>query len=657
MAPRNLFRVRTAEYIKDDAVFLQLFGPAALDIFEPGEIWSRMQIIRSSRGGGKTSVLRIFSPQTLNAVRNRTSDLKPLVDKLVELGVLSNAHDINVLGVYLSLVGSYPILENIGLEPSRQQRLFFALLASKIIISTLRSVCNLKNARFPDDLHRVRVGRPDDSIRECVPVPCDGARLYEWARGMEKRVYAIMDGKRGSDRNMGGFETMSIVRLIQHSNLSYDGGSVVAKTLLMLDDMDKITRTQQKALAHALADLRVPSVWMAERLEALKPEQLLSVNGTEGREWGEPLILERFWRDKSRYRKFASLLEVIANQRADPQSQHSNFRAMFTDVNRSDPRFAEAARRESERLYSKYGRNDTYRQWLDRHQNPDCDPAEQAMNWRLLEINIERSERDKQQRLSNAPLGEAVLQRSSDVKHVADFHMRQNHQIPYYHGFDNLAILASSNILQFLSLAGDFFDERLNARTVGQPDEILPERQEEILERAAGRYWDDVCRIVQNPALEDFIGAVVRFCKRETGRPNAPYCSVTGIAISNRDLKYLQNLTPHDARPEHALIADILSQCFAHNILGPRPDSLQGPAGTRHLVMYLNRLLCVQHKLPLAYGGWRQRSLADLESFSRNIVMARKTAGIKRRNGSGHVARTTAARADPAQRGLEIGRA
>lgn len=656
MAPRNLFRVRTAEYIKDDTMFLQLFGHAALDIFEPDEIWSRMQIIRSSRGGGKTSVLRIFSPPTLNAIKSRASGWDKLVAKLVELEVLSDTRDIRVLGVLLSLEEGYALLEKIGLDPPSQQRLFFALLASKIILSALRSVCELKDVNKQDGLRRIRVGRPDNSIRECVPVPCDGEQLYDWAKDLENRAYSVMEGESDSYKNMAGYEALSVVRLIQPSNLSYDGEPVAAKTLLMLDDVDKITSTQRKALARALADLRVPSIWMAERLEALRPDELLSVNGTEGREWGKPVILERFWRDSKHRARFASLLEGIADKRA--RMEDGDFSNTLGNIDEADPRFKEAVEKESDLLYRQFGENAKYKEWFKALLDPALPIAKQAAGCKMLSINIERERRSKQTRIvDDVALNKDELQTASNMRNVASFYIRQKYDIPYYHGFGNLVKLASSNIQQFLHLAGDLFDEITNARTARQPETIQPKRQEKILEAAAGRYWDNARRIAQDPVFEKFIETTIRFCQSETNLPNAPYYGVTGISISERDLQHLRSLPPHKTRSEYGRLASILSKCFAHNMLEPNPDSFQGAPGTRHLVMYLNRLLCVRYGLPLAYGGWRPFSLAELGGFSRGVIMKRRTAdGVARRNGQaarGSTTRAKAASSDPAQRELE----
>jgi hypothetical protein len=50
--------------------------------------------------------------------------------------------------------------------------------------------------------------------------------------------------------------------------------------------------------------------------------------------------------------------------------------------------------------------------------------------------------------------------------------------------------------------------------------------------------------------------------------------------------------------------------CIAHNLLEVRLDHGQG--GQNWMLMYLNRMLCVQFGLPLQYGGWREKSLKDM---------------------------------------------
>ena len=69
---RNPFRYRTSEQETSQGLrrFLKTFGAGALDIL-PEHIWDRPVLIQSAPGGGKTSLLRIFSADTLGDVLTR----------------------------------------------------------------------------------------------------------------------------------------------------------------------------------------------------------------------------------------------------------------------------------------------------------------------------------------------------------------------------------------------------------------------------------------------------------------------------------------------------------------------------------------------------------------------------------------------------------
>ena len=60
-------------------------------------------------------------------------------------------------------------------------------------------------------------------------------------------------------------------------------------------------------------------------------------------------------------------------------------------------------------------------------------------------------------------------------------------------------------------------------------------------------------------------------------------------------------------------LTDVLASCIAQNILEPRLDHLN--KGQLWLVLYLNRLLCLHHDLPLGYGGWRPQKLPTLAKW------------------------------------------
>lgn len=636
MVSRNPFRVRTSEYLEDDSEFLSLFGLEALDIFDSEDMWTRIQIIRSARGGGKTSILRIFTPKSLNEIyesRSTTDEISLLYKKLKSFDVFSDSFGTKVLGVTLSLFGNYPILNQLDFDESKQNRLFFSLLTSRIILATLRSICELKKLEFPNDLDKINIKHPaEPNIPTAIPIPCDGKELYDWASSIEQKVSNIIEDDSDDDKNLSGYETLSSLHVIRSKNIFYKDKPIAEKTLLMLDDVDKLTPVQRKNLSDTLANLRIPiGVWLAERLEALRPDELLSPIGTLGREYGEPKLLEKFWRQNPR--KFEHLLTEISDKRATWHRSYniSSFKRLLSNNLDEiwDEDFKLAIKTESDKLIKKHSKKRKYINWFDRCENPESNLSKTAEDWRLLEILIERDIRKKQHLIFEneaLPEDDFTDKLSTKEKDVSEYYIRIKYKIPYYFGFEKLVNLASSNIQQFLDLSSDLFDEMITSRSFDTVPHISAKRQEQILKKAIFRRWNEIIQSIPNSkVLINFLDNVAKFCFTETNLPNSPYASVTGIAISSEDVKRLQDDNILKNNPRYKILSDILSTCFAQNLLEPLPSTKQGTRGTTHLVMYLNRLLCFRYQLPLPYVGWREQSLETLCTFFEGTYKSKRT--------------------------------
>src|SRR5262245_9416112 len=107
----NPFHVRSSEQTGSDTRFLGLFGPGVLQALPTGQLWDRLVVIRSSPGGGKTSILRLFTATTLRALhQNRHHDAtKRVADILADWGVL-NDYGPTLLGIRLPCDQQYPFI-------------------------------------------------------------------------------------------------------------------------------------------------------------------------------------------------------------------------------------------------------------------------------------------------------------------------------------------------------------------------------------------------------------------------------------------------------------------------------------------------------------------------------------------------------------------
>ena len=277
MVSRNPFRVRTSEYFEGED-FLSLFGLDALEIFNVEDMWTKIQVLRSARGGGKTSILKIFNPKSLNAIYNaRTSDekLRRLYNRLRELDVFDDSGP-KVLGVYLSLFASYPILKQLGFSLHKQMKYCYALISCRIILATIMSIMESKNLEFPEDLKKIYFKKPSmPNIPSSIPLPCTAEELYDWASSTETKISNIIEESDTDETMLGGFESLSILHVIKANNIIFEGSPIAQRTLLMLDDVDKLTYEQRINFSDTLTACRIPLVWLAERLEALETRRIV----------------------------------------------------------------------------------------------------------------------------------------------------------------------------------------------------------------------------------------------------------------------------------------------------------------------------------------------------------------------------------------------
>jgi hypothetical protein len=636
--PRNPFRMQLSEQIESDSTFLQLFGPGVLDLLPTDRLWDRVQIFRSAPGGGKTSLFRVFTPNALLTLHESRAndDYRDLYRRMKELDIVSDGGP-QLLGVMLSCARNYPMLEDLSFDPNQKERLLYSLLNARLILATLRGAMALKKLHYPRDLERLDIlSSPHCEPPVQLPIPNSGRILYEWARSVEKRVCETIDSfGYPSQEVLEGHDTLFALELIRPECIVCDGKPVASRVLVMLDDVHKLTSVQRQKLLTALFDLRPPvGVWIAERLEALSPHELLAFGATTGREYGEPINLEDFWRSSANSKRFENSVTNIADRRARSARdvQIGPFAGCLReslDGSEWQSRFEKALEVISGRVRKRIGSIKRYEEWVKERESLEGIPRERTVAWRTLEILIERDAR-KNQKAFDFVLSQEDLEKkeASAVRSAAEFFVAKEFNIPYYFGISRLADLASSNIEQFLALAGDLFEEIISAALLRRPSVLGPDRQEFILKKIAQQQWEEIPRRIPNGRdVQRLLEAIHQFARWETDRPNAPYApGVTGIALAMTDRDKLIDPKIRLQHPEYDRLALIISACLSHNLLEASLDRSQGQKGKTWMVLYLNRWLCLQFGLPLQYGGWRSKTPDELQKWLDH--------GFRQKNGS-----------------------
>ena len=618
--PRNPFRLRASEDTESHETFVRLFSPEALDVFQADDLWKRPQIIRSAPGGGKTSLLRLFTPSSLRTIYSlRTRDYtKDLFKKLTALDAMGDDGP-HVLGVYLSCAHSFATLDDLSIEDVKKKRLFLSLLNARIMLATLQSALDMKQKEYPADLTSVSLSL--QSITNPIydlPFDLAGKSLYEWAQRLERAICNALDSFAPlSETHLPGHDSLIALQVLGGQPPQFDHGSIADRIVLLLDDVHKLAAKQREWLLDTILTMRSSTtVWIAERLEALNVDRLLSGGAAKGRDYDE-ITLEDYWRG-SRAQKFVKLTSSVADRRASDvrDVEMGPFASCLQDSldsSKWEDVFSSSMTVVANRVKERAASYQRFSEWIAERKASGGTPREQLLGWRKLEILIERDLR-KTQKTFDFELGvdELLHREDASLEGAAELFCAREFKLPYYYGLSRLASLASSNIEQFLMLAGDIFEECVSAVLLKRSPDLPPEYQERILRKAVEATWRRLPdRIPYATQVMRFLESIGKMATWETYKPNAPYApGVTGIAVLMSEREVLRKSIGKSSKENLGFLAQVIATCIAHNLLEVNLD--QKCKGQYWMVMYLNRMLCMRFNLPLHYGGWRERSVSEL---------------------------------------------
>jgi hypothetical protein len=385
----------------------------------------------------------------------------------------------------------------------------------------------------------------------------------------------------------------------------------------------KLMPCQRESLIQNVIESRSQlGVWIAERFEALNTQELLASGGAEGRDYQHPVELEWYWRRHSA--QFEKVVLRVADRRvqAAADTKLDTFRPCLEESLETpewEPVFHRAHDEVAARVRLRAGPSARFREWIAAREQMEGTPREQAIAWRTLEILIERELNRPAKGLfdETTALDDEELQKKDDssVQNAAELFLAREYDLPYYYGASVVARVGSLNIQQFLGLSAELFEEIASAALLRRPATLSPRRQHDILKAAAKAYWDEIPRRVRHGReLRTFLESVGRFACGYTYRPTAPNDrGVGGTAIRMSDRALLMDAAYLRNRPDLRKFADVLASALAHNLLVADLD--YSCRREKWMVLNLNRLLCVHFDLPLGYGLYKERPLAELSRW------------------------------------------
>lgn len=615
----NPFLERMSERTASDHEFVRLFSPKILERL-PEEVFDHgLHVFRSPPGGGKTTLLRVFTPAALRSFwhAKKSDAMADAYQRLVARGIIDDNDGPQTLGVLLSCASGYADLPSGA--TFADEGLFRALLNCRIVLRTLRSLATLFGVTPPDTLSGMRI-EYDEACRDLKMIPLldNVADLIAWAEQTERSVYAHLDAIAApTGRALPSHVRLEGLLWLQGVQFLKDGKPVALRRLLMIDDLHKLRRQQRRLLTEEMTELRLSMpVWLAERSIALG-EQLLSPGARSGRDLHAVDLVEEIWASGKGH-QFLAYAQNILDRRMDRQTTIPS--GSFTQHLRSDfePNEIQEQIDKGISLFlsetSQFKNNPQYAEWLERgrllSEKRDLESLRELFKTQIL---IARQERKRQMTLELAPLPVTELEARDSGKedNAADIFMHEALKIPYYFGIERLCVLATNNVEELLNLAATLY-EGLKAKQVLRREAVLsPAEQEKHLIEAAKHKRSFIPKShTEGTRAQHLIDGIAAFCRQRTFLPNAPYApGVTGVRFTKENLGRLEEGQAYGeaGRTLHR----VLCECVAENLLSTK-DSAASDSREAGLVFYLSRTLCALNGLPLGYGGWQDVDVEDM---------------------------------------------
>lgn len=311
---RNAFAIRTSETSSPDEVFSRYFAPEVLSILPQDLFATSALVLRSAPGGGKTSLLRIFTPGPLiQVIRNRTlSPHDEIHRSLAQLGVVEEATAL-AFGILVPCASGYA---EIGpqLEERTARALFRALVNARIILRTLRALCTLYDLNYPNGLSAITCEYTKSLFDEGpIPRTADLEALRAWAEDVESRCFAQLDAVGSANVDLPLHMLFDAVLWLSQVSLTVYGRAVAARPIVMFDDVHRLRPWQRNLLYSELLDHRSgASVWFAERTYVINPSELLT-GAIPRRDYAE-VRMEQAW-SNARPKQYVNFVTSIADRR------------------------------------------------------------------------------------------------------------------------------------------------------------------------------------------------------------------------------------------------------------------------------------------------------------------------------------------------------
>lgn len=615
----NPFLERRSERTTSDQEFALVFSPKILEKLSDEVFKGGVHIFRSAPGGGKTTILRAFTPSVLRSFwrAKGNNELKESFPLFVEKGVLDDQEGPQLLGVLISCASGYADLPP-GAS-SIEEGPFRALLDCRVVLRTIRSLSAYLGFSTDESLDSIQLAY-DDGAQDIQGIPkmTSARELAEWAAKQEKRIYAELDTFAGrTNQTLPSSQRFESVLWLQSVRFMQNSVAIAADRLLMIDDLHRLRRTQRDMLVDELTVQRpeIP-IWLAMRTLVMG-DALLSQGARSGRDIHH-YSLEELWGVTKGIHQFIPFAQNVLDRRMNRQDAVAgNFSQRLREQLEPEEirAFIQPGIEAFRASVQQHENNARYSEWIARAEKKSSEPTvDMLLELFVTRILVARDASKKQLSFDLTLSVEEIDEKdSSSLRGAAEIQLHEELKLPYFYGLERLCVMATYNVEELLSMAAALYDG-IVARQVlrKRSPEMSPAEQEKIIRETAARRLQFVPKQhTEGTRAQKLITSIGGYCRERTFLPNAPYApGVTGVRVTQSEMEKLQ-ANSKTLGEQGALLRRVLSECIAENLLVLRQSSAS-TARESGSIFYLNRTLCAHFGLPLQMGGWQDVSCTDL---------------------------------------------
>lgn len=627
----NPFRKRATEFIADPNGLLSLVSAEPLRLFLDRDLeaaFDRLVIVVGTPGSGKTTVAKLLEFDTLVTLSRQdySRDLRPLAALMHEKGILVNRAP-RVLA-YRMPVGSNlrDIWELPYAEPLRHS-LLRSFIQARAALGWLRRL-----ERCGIDVNRVTLIAREDAESQAASLRLEDVNAFrETARVVEESIFKVITSlvppKPEEIAQLPGaarYELFEAIEAIEVPSIpGITNTPCRLHPTLLLDDAHELSRSQFVEVDRWLRgrELKIGR-WVLTRVDAMSHtdfRKALADSEAEelpGTTRGRDRIVKLMQGGKARAafrpiardvsKKYLSQMPVFMRRGLDslerclreeaPEISAAQLRHLMADVQAAE-----------QRSHLSRSALDGIRSAVPEKLSPDVAAAVYRI---LLNREFRRVPQtdmfaaDEPEEQDDDAAVPAVARANKSLQIGAEVQLLHQYGRPFYFGFERLADCSTSNIEQFIGLAGGLV-ELLEKKVVrGRTPLLDASEQHKLISEYASRSikeWD----FPYAESVRKLVTHIANRCTEKSLEPNAPLGEgASSFGIPQSEMERLSGAAE--------ALAPVLHYALAYNAIALRES--YSCKGREWCLFELGGIPLIANKLPFARGNFCEGHLDDLVS-------------------------------------------